>query len=51
MLAHGLVSSGLFGIIGFLYDRYHTRQIEYYSGLVQGMPIFSFFFFYTDARK
>jgi NADH-quinone oxidoreductase subunit M len=45
MLAHGLVSSGLFGIIGFLYDRYHTRQIEYYSGLVQGMPIFSFFFF------
>jgi NADH-quinone oxidoreductase subunit M len=45
MLAHGLVSTGLFGTVGFLYDRYHTRQIEYYSGFVQCMPLFSFFFF------
>jgi len=45
MLAHGLVSSGLFCAIGILYDRYHTRQLEYFSGLVQGMPIYSSFLF------
>ena len=25
MVGHGLVSSGLFLMIGMLYDRYHTR--------------------------
>lgn len=44
MLGHGVVSSGLFLIIGMLYDRYHTRNILYYGGLVQVMPIFSIFF-------
>ena len=44
MLGHGVVSSGLFLCIGILYDRYHTRNILYYGGLVQVMPIFSLFF-------
>tara|TARA_R110001592_G_scaffold326921_1_gene607930 strand:- start:4892 stop:5290 length:399 start_codon:yes stop_codon:yes gene_type:complete len=46
MLGHGLVSSALFLTIGILYDRYHTRNILYYGGLVQMMPIFSIFFFF-----
>jgi len=41
MIAHGLVSSGLFFLVGFLYDRHHTRAISYYSGLAQTMPIFT----------
>ena len=41
MLAHGIVSSALFFLIGFLYDRYKTRLIFYYGGLVQVMPLFS----------
>lgn len=41
MLGHGIVSSGLFLCIGMLYDRYHTRNILYYGGLVQTMPLFS----------
>lgn len=41
MLAHGIVSSGLFFLIGVLYDKYHTRLLFYYGGLVQTMPIFS----------
>jgi NADH:ubiquinone oxidoreductase subunit 4 (subunit M) len=45
MLGHGVVSSGLFLCIGILYDRYHTRNILYYGGLVQVMPLFSLFFF------
>jgi NADH-quinone oxidoreductase subunit M len=44
MLGHGVVSSALFLCIGILYDRYHTRNILYYGGLVQVMPIFSVFF-------
>ena len=44
MLGHGVVSSALFLCIGILYDRYHTRNILYYGGLVQVMPIFSLFF-------
>ena len=45
MLSHGIVSSGLFLFIGFLYDRFGTRIIFYYGGLVQIMPKFSIFFF------
>jgi NADH:ubiquinone oxidoreductase subunit 4 (subunit M) len=44
MLGHGLVSSALFFSIGMLYDRYHTRTILYYGGLIQTMPIFGLFF-------
>lgn len=46
MLSHGLVSSALFLCIGVLYDRYKTRILKYYSGLVQVMPIFVIFFFF-----
>lgn len=45
-LSHGFVASGLFFLIGFLYDRYHTRIVKYYSGLFNQMPLFSFFFLF-----
>jgi proton-translocating NADH-quinone oxidoreductase chain M len=45
MLSHGFVASALFLCIGIHYDRTHTRLIRYYGGLVQTMPLFSFFFF------
>lgn len=44
MLSHGLVSSGLFLCVGVLYDRYATRLIKYYGGLVNFMPLFGFVF-------
>jgi len=43
-ISHGFVSSALFLLIGILYERYHTRSIHYYGGLVIFMPIFSIFF-------
>ena len=46
MLSHGLISSAMFFCIGVLYDRYGTRIIKYYSGLVQVMPLFTFFFMF-----
>lgn len=44
MLAHGLVSSALFIAVTFLYDRYHTRLIKYYRGMVITMPLFAMIF-------
>jgi NADH-quinone oxidoreductase subunit M len=44
MLGHGFVSGGLFLCIGILYDRYYTRLIASYSGLIQLMPLFGSFF-------
>lgn len=41
MVSHGIVSGGLFLLIGMLYDRYHTRILRYYSGIFHVMPIFS----------
>ena len=40
---HGFVSGGLCLLVGILYDRYHTRFLYYYSGLVHVMPLYSFF--------
>jgi NADH-ubiquinone oxidoreductase chain 4 len=45
MIAHGLVSPGLFLLVGLLYERTHTKFILYYSGLGAHMPVFSVFFF------
>jgi len=46
MLAHGLTSSGLFASVGIIYNRYFSRQLEYYSGLIIGMPLFATLFFF-----
>jgi proton-translocating NADH-quinone oxidoreductase chain M len=44
-ISHGLSSSALFLMIGMLYDRFKSRNLYYYRGLVFIMPLFSFFFF------
>lgn len=50
-LSHGYVSSALFFLIGMLYNRYHSKLLYYYGGLVHTMPIFvCFFFFFTLAN-
>ena len=43
-LSHGFVSSGLFIIIGVIYDRSKTRIVKYYGGLVHVMPLYVFIF-------
>lgn len=47
MFSHGLISAAMFFFIGFLYERFHTRNLMYFGGLVQYMPIFSILFFIT----
>jgi NADH:ubiquinone oxidoreductase subunit 4 (subunit M) len=39
-ISHGFVSAGLFLLVGFLYDRYHTRTLKYYRGLVLIIPVY-----------
>lgn len=47
MVGHGLVSSLLFFLIGFLYDRYGTRLLIYYGGFIKTMPLFTFCFLFA----
>jgi NADH-quinone oxidoreductase subunit M len=44
MLSHGLVSAGLFLVVGVVYDRLHTRDIDRYGGLADNMPVYGFVF-------
>ena len=41
MISHGVVSAALFLCVGVIYDRMHTREIDFYGGLVTRMPIYS----------
>jgi NADH-quinone oxidoreductase subunit M len=47
MVNHGLSTGALFLLIGFLYDRTHSRQIADYSGLLKATPIFGGLFLFT----
>lgn len=49
MIGHGIVAGALFFCVGVLYERYHTRLLEYYGGLTQVMPLFSFFFTFFNV--
>jgi NADH-quinone oxidoreductase subunit M len=44
MINHGLSTGALFLVVGMIYDRYHTRDINQLSGLAHRMPILAFFF-------
>jgi NADH-quinone oxidoreductase subunit M len=41
MVAHGLIAGAMFLLVGLLYERTHTRNIQDYSSLVQVMPRFT----------
>jgi proton-translocating NADH-quinone oxidoreductase chain M len=42
-ISHGFVSGAMFLLIGILYDRYHSRLLYYYGGLVHMMPVYAAF--------
>jgi NADH-quinone oxidoreductase subunit M len=45
MLSHGLIASGLFFLVGFLYSRFHVRTVSYFGGLATIMPVMTILFF------
>lgn len=44
MISHGFISGALFLCVGVIYDRFHTREIAFYGGLVHKMPVYAAFF-------
>ena len=51
MISHGFISGALFLLVGVIYDRIHTREIDAYGGLVNRMPAFALIFlFFTMAN-
>lgn len=47
MLAHGVTTGALFLLVGFIYERRHTREISEYGGLSNVMPIYATVFVIT----
>jgi NADH-quinone oxidoreductase subunit M len=43
MLNHGLSTGALFFLVGMVYERYHTRDMDQMNGLAKKMPIWSTF--------
>ena len=51
MLSHGFISGALFLVVGVVYDRIHSREIDSYGGLVARMPTYALIFmFFTMAN-
>jgi NADH-quinone oxidoreductase subunit M len=44
MVNHGLSTGALFLVVGMIYERYHTRNLDQIGGLARQMPILAFFF-------
>ena len=44
MVNHGISTGALFLIVGFIYERRHTREISEFGGLAKKMPIFATIF-------
>ena len=44
MISHGIISAALFFSIGSIYNRYKTKEINFYGGLGHKMSKFSVFF-------
>lgn len=50
-ISHGFVSGAMFLLVGILYERYHSRFLYYYGGLVHMMPLYSaLFLIFTMAN-
>ena len=44
MLNHGISTGALFILVGMIYERTHSREIEKYGGLAKALPIYAIFF-------
>ncbi len=44
MISHGIVSGALFLVVGVVYDRLHSRDINHYGGIVKNMPVYATLF-------
>ncbi|WP_169976716.1 complex I subunit 4 family protein [Tautonia rosea] len=40
MIAHGITSAGMFFLVGVVYERLHTRELDRMGGLMNVMPVY-----------
>ena len=48
MINHGITSGALFMLVGFLYERRHTRNISSFGGIKITMPKYAAIFLFTS---
>jgi NADH-quinone oxidoreductase subunit M len=51
MLNHGVSTGALFLLVGFIYERRHTREITQFGGLANVMPIYATVFVITTMSS
>ena len=51
MLNHGISTGALFLLVGFIYERRHTRAITEFGGIASVMPLFATFFVFTSMSS
>ena len=51
MLSHGVTTGALFLLVGFIYERRHTREITQFGGLSNVMPIYATVFVITTMAS
>lgn len=51
MLNHGISTGALFLLVGFIYERRHTRAITEYGGIASVMPVYSAIFVFTTMSS
>jgi NADH-quinone oxidoreductase subunit M len=51
MLNHGVSTGALFLLVGFIYERRHTRQITDFGGLANVMPVYATIFVITTMSS
>ncbi|HQU84086.1 MAG TPA: NADH-quinone oxidoreductase subunit M [Pyrinomonadaceae bacterium] len=51
MLNHGISTGALFLLVGFIYERRHTRAITEYGGLASVMPVYTAIFVFTTMSS
>jgi NADH-quinone oxidoreductase subunit M len=51
MFNHGLSAAGMFFLVGVLYDRTHTRNLEEYGGLFALVPVYGGILIFTSMAS
>ncbi len=51
MFNHGLSAAGMFFLVGVIYDRTHTRQLEDFGGIWAILPVYGSIFVFTSMAS
>ncbi|RPI68114.1 MAG: NADH-quinone oxidoreductase subunit M [Ignavibacteriales bacterium] len=51
MINHGLSTGALFLLVGFIYERTHTREIAEYGGIAKLVPVYSFMLMFASLSS